>query len=100
MPICRSVDRHTASSVLSLPLVTLGIIPHLRTRHRGIDPEGRLMTLHRLAAPLAVYLLLGITIAEAQMPSGPPAVGVVRAEKQAVTETSEFIGRVQAVDRV
>ena len=34
------------------------------------------------------------------MPAGPPAVGVVRAEKQAVTETSEFIGRVQAVDRV
>jgi membrane fusion protein, multidrug efflux system len=58
------------------------------------------MTLHRLAAQLAVYVLLGITIASAQMPSGPPAVGVVRAEKQAVTETSEFIGRVQAVDRV
>ncbi len=58
------------------------------------------MTLHRLAALLAVHVLLGITIAEAQMPSGPPAVGVVRAEKQAVTETSEFIGRVQAVDRV
>ena len=58
------------------------------------------MTLHRLAAQLAVYVLLGITIAAAQMPSGPPAVGVVRAEKQAVTETSEFIGRVQAVDRV
>ena len=58
------------------------------------------MTLHRLAALLAVYVLLGTTIAAAQMPSGPPAVGVVRATKQAITETSEFIGRVQAVDRV
>jgi membrane fusion protein (multidrug efflux system) len=76
------------------------MIAHLRTRQGGIYPEGRLMTLHRLAALLAVHVLLGITIAEAQMPSGPPAVGVVRAEKQAVTETSEFIGRVQAVDRV
>ena len=57
------------------------------------------MTLHRLAALLAVYVLLGTTIAAAQMPSGPPAVGVVRATKQAITETSEFIGRVQAVDR-
>jgi membrane fusion protein (multidrug efflux system) len=58
------------------------------------------MTLHRLAALLAVYVLLGATIGAAQMPSGPPAVGVVRATKQAITETAEFIGRVQAVDRV
>jgi membrane fusion protein (multidrug efflux system) len=36
----------------------------------------------------------------AQAPAGPPAVGVVRATRQAVTETSEFIGRIQAVDRV
>ena len=33
-------------------------------------------------------------------PGGPVAVGVVRAEKKAITETSEFVGRVQAVDRV
>ena len=59
------------------------------------------MILRRLPALLAaVVLLLGAAVAEAQMPAGPPAVGVVRAEKQAVTETSEFIGRVQAVDRV
>ncbi len=58
------------------------------------------MTLRRLAALLAAFVLLGAAIAEAQMPGGPPAVGVVRTEKQAVTETSEFIGRVQAVDRV
>ena len=38
--------------------------------------------------------------AHAQMPSGPPAVGVVRAEKKAITETSEFVGRIQATDRV
>jgi membrane fusion protein (multidrug efflux system) len=58
------------------------------------------MTLRRFAALLAVLVLLGTAIATAQAPSGPPAVGVVRAEKQAITETSEFIGRVQAVDRV
>src|SRR6201986_3740817 len=34
------------------------------------------------------------------MPSGPPSVGVVRAEQTAITETSEFIGRIQAIDRV
>jgi membrane fusion protein (multidrug efflux system) len=63
-------------------------------------PEGRSMILRRLPVLLAAFVLLGAAVAEAQMPSGPPAVGVVRAAKQAVTETSEFIGRVQAVDRV
>jgi membrane fusion protein, multidrug efflux system len=62
------------------------------------------MTPRRFAALLAVFVLLvvllGSSAAEAQMPSGPPAVGVERVKKQAVTETSEFIGRVQAVDRV
>lgn len=38
--------------------------------------------------------------AGAQAPSGPPSVGVVRAQQTAITETSEFIGRVQAIDRV
>ena len=39
--------------------------------------------------------------AEAQpAPSGPPAVGVVRAERQQITQSDEFIGRIQAVGRV
>jgi membrane fusion protein (multidrug efflux system) len=36
----------------------------------------------------------------AQPPGGPPSVGVVRAQQTAITETSEFIGRVQAIERV
>ena len=40
------------------------------------------------------------TPAGAQTPPGPPAVGVVRVEKRAVTETEEFIGRIQSVNRV
>jgi membrane fusion protein, multidrug efflux system len=38
--------------------------------------------------------------ATAQQPTGPPAVGVVRAERQQITQTDEFVGRVQAVGRV
>ena len=39
--------------------------------------------------------------AEAQpAPGGPPAVGVVRAEHQQMTQVDEFIGRIQAVGRV
>jgi membrane fusion protein, multidrug efflux system len=37
---------------------------------------------------------------EAQAGSGAPAVGVVRAERQQIAETDEFIGRIEAVNRV
>src|ERR1700688_3252928 len=33
-------------------------------------------------------------------PSGPPAVGVVEAIKRPITETDEFLGRIEAVNRV
>jgi membrane fusion protein (multidrug efflux system) len=33
-------------------------------------------------------------------PSGPPAVGIVEAIKRPITETSEFLGRIEAVSRV
>ncbi|MGY8668024.1 efflux RND transporter periplasmic adaptor subunit [Bradyrhizobium sp. UFLA05-109] len=33
-------------------------------------------------------------------PAGPPAVGVVEAAKRPITETSEFIGRIEAINRV
>jgi membrane fusion protein (multidrug efflux system) len=48
----------------------------------------------------AMLLAVTCTDAHAQAPSGPPAVGVVHAEKKAITETSEFVGRIQATDRV
>ncbi len=49
--------------------------------------------------PLALLLLIA-SVGHAQTPSGPPSVGVVRAEQTAITETSEFVGRIQAIDRV
>jgi membrane fusion protein, multidrug efflux system len=59
---------------------------------------------HRLAAlclPLMVLLQLFSGQAAAQPgPGGPPAVGVVRAERQQITQSDEFIGRIQAVSRV
>ena len=55
------------------------------------------MTVRRLSLSLAA-LVWGA--AQAQTPPGPPAVGVVRATREAITQTSEFIGRIQAVDRV
>jgi membrane fusion protein, multidrug efflux system len=50
---------------------------------------------------LALVLAVSPLSAEAQPAQGaPPAVGVVRAERQQITQTDEFIGRIQAVGRV
>ena len=52
-----------------------------------------------LAAPLAAALLP--MPARAQMPGGPPpSVGVITVAPARITETSEFVGRVQAKERV
>jgi len=56
--------------------------------------------LGRLISTLALALLAGLP-AFAQMPGGPPpAVGVVAAKQQAITQSSEYIARIQATNRV
>ena len=55
----------------------------------------------RLALLLATVGVLQARPAAAQAPGGPPpAVGVVKAQRQSVTETNEFVGRILATDRV
>ncbi len=56
----------------------------------------------RAALPLAIALSLApLAPALAQFgPAGPPAVGVVKAQKLAITETNDFVGRIQAINRV
>src|SRR5947208_12586141 len=49
---------------------------------------------------LALMLVLVPLSSRAQPASAPPAVGVVRAERQQITQTDQFIGRIQAVGRV
>ena len=53
-----------------------------------------------MAFGLAALPFLLAAPALAQAPGGPPAVGVVTVEPASVTETSQFVGRVQAVQRV
>ena len=59
---------------------------------------------HRSAAGclLSVLVLtLFATAAGAQpMPGGPPAVGVVRVARQEITQSNQFVGRVQSIGRV
>lgn len=54
----------------------------------------------RLPACLLAALICVSVPAAAQFRGGPPSVGVVRAERKPITETSEFVGRIQAVNRV
>src|SRR5690242_21821515 len=56
--------------------------------------------------PAMTRLLLGLILvlvpcsSRAQPAPGPPAVGVVRAARQQMTQTDEFIGRIQSIGRV
>lgn len=57
--------------------------------------------LHLGAIGLALSIALVAGEAAAQFgPQGPPAVGIITADRRPVTETSEFVGRVEATDRV
>ena len=49
--------------------------------------------------PLSVLVLAGPALAQPG-PATPPAVGVVQVQQRPILETSEFVGRVQAVNRV
>lgn len=52
-------------------------------------------------ASLVLGMALLATAAQAQMPGGPPpAVGIVEASRRPVTESTEFIGRIEAINRV
>ncbi|WP_245270753.1 efflux RND transporter periplasmic adaptor subunit [Beijerinckia mobilis] len=62
------------------------------------------MHLLRLASfhlATSCLVLSAAPLALAQMPqAGPPAVGVSRVEKKPLTQSNEFLGRVQGIDRV
>jgi membrane fusion protein, multidrug efflux system len=59
---------------------------------------------HRLGAlclsPIFALYLLSSGAAGQTRPGAAPAVGVIRAERQQITQSDEFISRVQAVSRV
>jgi membrane fusion protein (multidrug efflux system) len=47
-----------------------------------------------------VFVLVSGAAAAQPAPGGPPAVGVIRVARQEITETNQFIGRIQSVGRV
>ncbi|GLR84441.1 efflux RND transporter periplasmic adaptor subunit [Bradyrhizobium iriomotense] len=54
----------------------------------------------RLLVASLVTIITGGTAWTQAAPAGPPAVGVVEATRRPITETSEFIGRIEAINRV
>jgi len=54
----------------------------------------------RLVPLLLIVTVLPVCARAQPAPAGPPAVGVVRAERQQITQTDEFIGRIQSIGRV
>src|SRR6266403_1504634 len=66
----------------------------------------RARNMHLANVPIGLLvagtIALGATAASWAQPAagGPPAVGIVEAIKRPITETSEFLGRIEAVNRV
>lgn len=60
------------------------------------------MTICRTVGAMAsAYMVFAaIDDAMAQAPAGPPAVGIIEATKRPFTESNEFLGRVEATNRV
>src|ERR1700753_4236340 len=62
---------------------------------------GMTINLTASAVALGAIALTMIGTAEAQLgPGGPPAVGIMEAVKRPITESSEFLGRIEAPNRV
>src|ERR1700753_3961819 len=62
---------------------------------------GMTINLTASAVALGAIALTMIGTAEAQLgPGGPPAVGIMETVKRPITESSEFLGRIEATNRV
>ena len=49
---------------------------------------------------LLIIIVLHDEAAAQPASAGPPAVGVVRVQKQQITQSNEFVGRIQSIGRV
>jgi membrane fusion protein, multidrug efflux system len=54
----------------------------------------------KIVCLLLTLIVLPVSAGAQPAPAGRPAVGVVRAERQQITQTDEFIGRIQSIGRV
>ena len=57
------------------------------------------VSIRLLVAGLMTIIAGGVAWTQA-VPAGPPAVGVIEATRRPITETAEFLGRIEAINRV
>ncbi|UPJ50902.1 efflux RND transporter periplasmic adaptor subunit [Bradyrhizobium sp. 200] len=57
------------------------------------------VSIRLLAASLLTIITGGVARTQ-PAPAGPPTVGIVEATRRPITETSEFLGRIEAINRV
>ena len=92
----RLIATPPGSAIISGRLKSAELAPRCAKEFGGrVAPKNKRRVLHSRRPPAAVSASRGAAGARAL-----PAVGVVRAERQQITETDEFIGRIQAVNRV
>src|ERR1700716_382729 len=78
----------------------------VRSNHGNMCPRWWGREMHRATVPIGLFaaaaLAIGAIGATRAQPAagGPPAVGIVEASKRPITETSEFLGRAEAINRV
>lgn len=75
------------------------VLPHARCSFRRGLRRSALLAVGMLALA-GLSCTVAAPPARAQSPNDAPVVGVVKVTRQPVTETNEFVGRVQATDRV
>ena len=64
-------------------------------------PRSSTSTLFRLdRVVMGLALVAAMPAAAQQLPAKPPTVGVVAATRKPVTQSSEYVGRIQAIERV
>jgi membrane fusion protein (multidrug efflux system) len=67
---------------------------------RARSSTSTLVRIDRLVMGLALVLVAAMPAVAQQLPAKPPTVGVVAASRKPVTQSSEYVGRIQAIERV
>ena len=74
--------------------------PDVGAAARTVAPSWDAIRFAEFSLLLLIVALRSVAAGAQAAPGGPPAVGVVRAERQQITQSDEFVGRVQSIGRV
>jgi membrane fusion protein, multidrug efflux system len=75
-------------------------LPDAGAAARAAAPRWDAVRFVEFSLLLLIVGLQSVAAGAQPAPSGPPAVGVVRTERQQITQSDEFVGRIQSTGRV